>query len=250
MLFKRFIWISCFNIFNGILVFFAERPSLQQPDPISGFGGDNSTTTTRTSVVSKPTEDGGSYTEETTVYSSSSGAPGVYAIKLFTERCFTRVGSGLTRKHLTLGWVSISGLSLGLVGEKEQDKFQQFLFHFVGGRGGLSSSRTFTSSSTSSSSRTGGFEMPIHISIAGSEGADILKPKTPRVRTLPFSFADPFATSPLKMTRDQPYKTFFSCKVLHLGRLRPYSEIVGREKCANLFSSLSLTKKNVAWHRI
>ena len=40
--------------------------------------------------------------------------------------------------------------------------------------------------------------MPIHISIAGA--GDFAKAKTPRVRTMPFSFADPFAASPLKMT--------------------------------------------------
>ncbi len=40
--------------------------------------------------------------------------------------------------------------------------------------------------------------MPIHISIGGS--GEVSKAKTPRVRTMPFSFADPFASSPLKMT--------------------------------------------------
>ena len=65
-------------------------------------------------------------------------------------------------------------------------------------RGGVTSSRTVTSSSTSST-RSGGFEMPIHISIGGSS-ADFSKPKTPRPRTMPFSFEDPFASSSLKMT--------------------------------------------------
>ena len=41
--------------------------------------------------------------------------------------------------------------------------------------------------------------MPIHISIGGGSG-ETSKAKTPRVRTMPFSFADPFASSPLKMT--------------------------------------------------
>ena len=63
----------------------------------------------------------------------------------------------------------------------------------------MTTSKTFSSSS-SSSTRTGGFEMPIHISIAGAGGAEFQKPKTPRIRTMPFSFADPFASSPLKMT--------------------------------------------------
>jgi hypothetical protein len=40
--------------------------------------------------------------------------------------------------------------------------------------------------------------MPIHIAIGS--GDDFPKPKTPRVRTMPFSFADPFAASPLRMT--------------------------------------------------
>ena len=43
-----------------------------------------------------------------------------------------------------------------------------------------------------------GLETPIQISIGGS--GDLPKAKTPRVRTMPFSFADPFASSTLKMT--------------------------------------------------
>jgi hypothetical protein len=41
--------------------------------------------------------------------------------------------------------------------------------------------------------------MPIHISIGGSN-IDFAKPKTPKPRLMPFSFEDPFANSPLKMT--------------------------------------------------
>ena len=63
----------------------------------------------------------------------------------------------------------------------------------------MTSSKTFSSSS-SSSTRTGGFEMPIHISIGGAGGSELHKQKTPRIRTMPFSFADPFASSSLKMT--------------------------------------------------
>ena len=47
--------------------------------------------------------------------------------------------------------------------------------------------------------------MPIHISIAGA--GDFAKAKTPRVRTMPFSFADPFAASPLKMTSAEEMMT-------------------------------------------
>ena len=42
--------------------------------------------------------------------------------------------------------------------------------------------------------------MPIHISIGGAGGSELHKQKTPRIRTMPFSFADPFAASSLKMT--------------------------------------------------